>query len=43
MWPVVAETPPGADAGAGSPPATSRRSLDTFGSARPVFATADAH
>jgi hypothetical protein len=43
MWPEVGEAPPGADAGAGSPPADGRRSLDTFGSARPVFVAASAH
>jgi hypothetical protein len=42
MWQEVAEAPPGADAGMQSLLAGRRRSLDTFGSARRVFATATA-
>jgi SAM-dependent methyltransferase len=42
MWQEVAEAPPGADAGMQSLQAEGRRSLDTFGSVRRVFATATA-
>jgi SAM-dependent methyltransferase len=42
MWQEVVEAPPGADAGVQSLQAEGRRSLDTFGSVRRVFATATA-
>jgi SAM-dependent methyltransferase len=42
MWQEVVEAPPGADAGMQSLQAEGRRSLDTFGSVRRVFATATA-
>lgn len=42
MWQEVVAAPAGADAGMQSRQAEGRRSLDTFGSVRRVFATATA-